>query len=46
MISAPFFDRVRGDMNPNEAVQGTDGIPTIDLGILELERVDVPVLLK
>ena len=46
MISAPFFDRVRGDMNPNEAVTGTDGIPTIDLGILELERVDVPVLLK
>jgi hypothetical protein len=31
-------------MNPNTAVRGADGIPTIDLGILKLERVDVPEL--
>jgi hypothetical protein len=44
MISAPFFERVRGEMNPDKAAIGSDGIPTIDLGQLKLKRVDIPEL--
>jgi hypothetical protein len=33
-------------MNPSIAVIRTDGIPPVDLGIIELERVDIPDLFK
>jgi hypothetical protein len=46
MVSAPFFDRVRGDMNPSVAYVGADGIPTISLGTLQIERVDIPELFE
>ena len=44
MISGPLFERVRGDMKPDTALIGKDGIPTIRLGTFELKRVNIPTL--
>ncbi len=44
MVSAPFFERVRDNMNPENAEVGPDGIPTFDIGTIQLNKVDIPEL--
>jgi hypothetical protein len=46
MVSASLFERIRKNMNPENAVSGPDGIPTFNLGTIQLDKVDIPELFE
>jgi len=46
MVSASRHEMIRNDCDPNKAIKGKDGIPTIDLGTIRLRRLDIPELFQ